>query len=481
MSSLPQKPINPIKTKQEADSLLWYLSKIKPQYRYSYDDCLRDIEEKQIEEYFSSKASEMNLFSKNKGKLSNNNGSHISESSDTLLQSNDTNSKTNLTSESTRQYNDNVKKNSHEDNHNNKCTPSKEKTYARELDIDFTIASCVSASDFTITDGCIKYKDYTLQSVKIQEIPADILQQIDHKFKLQHDYLRKNQQNGFMFNPPTDLSLLLSEAEKLMPKRKHSSQTKYPQSGTFGLPWNFVKFYNGEMMLIHPKPSQRGTLLPYRYRHLSIVAAFNDIKHYIQARVPRLIVTSRDGVIVGVENFRNFKKAIPQFLNHIKYNEADYIQNNISQSALKVGRAYTLNQLHDVIRKSKSPYLAFLSEKQITSKKIYYIIEYSVHEKSSTDEYGFIFTIRNSNDGVTTVVFENSTDESRSSLIFFIETKMYQIGIQHIINFLASDMVNKRQKLAYQSIAFKSNAIRWYCRVVHQNFYDWKWRMLSFI
>lgn len=106
-------------------------------------------------------------------------------------------------------------------------------------------------------------------------------------------------------------------------------------------------------------------------------------------------------------------------------------------------------------------------------------MQFSNKFQTSGEEYGYIFTTRNSRDGVTTVVFENSTDESRSSLIFFVDTALYDRGIQDIIHFLGCDMVNKRQKLAYRRIEFKSKAIRNYCRVVHKSFGDWQWQMLS--
>jgi hypothetical protein len=482
MSITPQKPVNPIRTQQDVDSLLWYLSKIKPKYRYSYADCLRDIENKEIEDYFSSKAYEMEIFHKKK-KASTHNNLHVSEVRKPLqLDYSEFELEHEVKTKTRTRIRINPEQNSHDESkqetQNSQSHSRLSKLISTTKSPDLLPVSGISASTFVVTEGCIKYKDFSLRSVKIPAISNNILQKIDHKFTLQPDYFRKDK-NSFIFDPATDLSLLLSEAERLTPIKKHKKRAKFPQYGIFKLPWDFVKFYNAEMLVMHPKPSQRGTLLPYRYRHPSIVSSFNDIMHYIKARVPELTVTSNDGVIVGVEGFEDFQNAIPKFINHLRCNDDDYIQNQLSQSSLRVGQAYSVDQLRSIIKRSKSPYLAFLSEKQVRKKKIFYAMEDGTHENSSTEEYGYIFTTRKSSNGVTIVVFENSTDESRSSLIFFVNTALYDRGIQDIIHFLGCDMVNKRQKLAYRRIAFKSKAILSYCRVVHKSFGDWKWQMLS--
>jgi hypothetical protein len=543
MSILPKNLFLPIKTKQDADKLLDYLSKVKPKERYSYKDCIKDIKDEKLEKYFHSKALAMGLFPNEPFLLMSHKESYDLRNAqseferDVVLNTKSKHShatkaktkaktipdphntitkKTKIKSipqpeQATKDVINEVKKIHRptakakiiSELHETITKPTTEdmkikKKYktkqvlnditnrVKEREFKNIIARGVSAKQFVVTDGCIEYNGYKLRSVKVHAIPEKILEQIPFKFTLARSFFHNGEENEFIFSPPTDLSWLLSEAERLRPQPVNGIQEEFPQYGTFKLPWEFVKFNNGEMLLMHPNPSQKGTSQAYKFKHPSIVASFNCLMPYLQSSVKKLTVRSADGIIVRIDDIETFKEAIPQFLNRVQHLESDYniIPSNceieLPLAALRVGHSYTLAQLHGVIRKSKSPYLLFLSEKQMKMKKIYYVLEYSAHTDTESEEYGYLFTTQQSYNGITTVVFENSTDQSRSSLIFLVYTDLYQKGVDDIINFLNGDMINKRQKLARRSIKFNSKAIQSYYRVVHQSFDDWKLQMRQF-
>jgi hypothetical protein len=484
MSILPKKLFLPIKSKQDADKLIAYLSNVKPKERYSFGDCLKGINNIDLENYFRLKANEFNLYPHKLDIISQNKPSKNDKLS---------NAKSKVTI--TIKINPKPQKIDTPDDNALKENRSKGKKGKYEINpavsdivdkvkkraIDKIIASDIPASGFIVTDGCITYGNYSMQSVKISAIPNKILNKITHKFTIEHDYFNKNLKNQFKFKPATDLSLLLAEAEKhtnkpqKLPQWSFWYRDDYPQYGKFELPWENVKFRKGEMLLTHPNPSTRGTLQAYKFRHPNIVSSFNDIMPYISERIPKLTVTSNDGVIVGVENFEKFKKAIPQFLKHVGYIEdchsVEFQSDEISSSQLRNGNSYTLGQLRRIIK--KSPYLTFLSKNQIKDRNIFYILEYVVHEASSADEFGYIFTVKERK-GITTVIYENTTDESRSSLVFLIYSRFYDKGIKTIRDFLASDRINKRQTLSYRRFRFDGEVIADYQRVIHNSQSEWQ-------
>jgi hypothetical protein len=481
MSILPKKLFLPIKSKQDADKLIAYLSNVKPKERYSSGDCLKDINNIDVENYFRLKANEFNLYPHKLDIISQNKPSKNDKLSNAKSKAKIT---IKIKSKKIATPDDNTLKDNSSKGKKGKyeINPAINEIIekVKKRAINDIIASDIPASEFIVTDGRITYGNYSMQSVKISAIPKEILNKIDHKFTIGRVYFNRNRAQ-FKFIPATDLSLLLAEAEKYTNKYQNRAQWSfwyqddYPQYGKFELPWENVKFRNGEMLLTHPNPSTRGTLQAYKFRHPNIVSSFNDIMPYISERIPKLTVTSNDGVIVGVENFEKFKKAIPQFLKHVGYIEdchsEEFQSEEISSSQLRNGNSYTLGQLRRIIK--KSPYLTFLSKNQIKDRNIFYILEYVVHEASSADEFGYIFTVKERK-GITTVIYENTTDESRSSLVFLIYSRFYDKGIKTIRDFLASDRINKRQTLSYRRFRFDGEVIADYQRVIHNSQSEWQ-------
>ena len=352
-----------------------------------------------------------------------------------------------------------------------------------KMRIESTISTKVKANELKIEKGFIFYRDYYLQSVRILDnVSNDILAEIEHEFTLVKDNSetkkdiarRVRNLKKFIFSPANDFSFLLAEIERLSEGRKRQD-SKFEKDGIFELPWEFVKFYDGIMYLIHPNPSKRGTITPFQYRNYSILKSFKDIMPYIETHCPKFKVLSKDGVIIDVLNFDAFSSKIDQFKEYsdFKENELVVLNSKLINGTLK---SFNVDLFKKLTIVNKSPYLRFLSSRQRTDKNIEFILEQRSHSASisESEEYGYLFYLGNK-----TVVFENITDLSRSSLIFYINSKKSNNAIDLLRRFLASSEINKREKLTYNQIKFDNGLVYGYTRSSHTNFYDWKYNMLS--
>lgn len=347
------------------------------------------------------------------------------------------------------------------------------------------LAVNISADNFKIEDGLIQYHDYILKSVRIKKIQNEVLEKIPHTFTLKRDFDKKDRRTKkFIFVPPTDLSLLLAEAERIKQDRNGNSKVtttiaSYPETGSFDLPWKNVIFFDGVMYLTHPNPSIRSTTSPFYYIHQSLKKSFRDIKPYIESRCAKFKVSSKDSIITEVHNFEDFKAQIPQLLDYFTRHESEVEIHNRSGYSTKPISSEVFKQLKWV---KKSPYLNFLSQRQVPEYKIYYILESRIHKANNGeyDEYGYLFTVK-SNSQFSILIYENTADESRSSIVFYVKSNSVLVAIEHIRRFFGSDIENKRQMLANKMIRFPSQIFNSYYRINHTDFFDWKIKLLEFL
>ena len=339
------------------------------------------------------------------------------------------------------------------------------------------LATNVQAFQLKIKKGSIKYttneNTYVFKSVKIErDVPNSVLDRIEHYFTLVKDTsktLNGKKELRFYFEPANDLSFLLAEVERLSHDDHIEADKTFPQSGEFEIPWRFVKFYDGILIISHPNPSRRGTYTPYYFRNFDILKSFEDIRPYIEKRSPKLRVQAVDGVITCLLNFKEFMSVVTQYKDWEKEEDIDFI-NTIRPNKDVSKEVFARNP---IIR--KSPYLSYLSTLQHDSFTIKYLLERVIHESGQidTEEYGYLFTIKSAY-YQTVLLYENISDSLRSSILFYIDPDKYLEAVEIVRKFLASERANKRQKLSYGKIRFKNPCIRMVKRIKHTDLIDWK-------
>lgn len=349
------------------------------------------------------------------------------------------------------------------------------------------IASNVKASQLKIRKSEISFLNsdkqiYYLRSVRIPEnISKDVLNNIEHSFTLIFDRSSLNSRDSelrFLFKPANDLSFLLAEIERLSINENIETDESFPQSGEFEVPWRFVRFYEGILRIFHPNPSKRGTLTPFYFRNSDILRSFEDIRSYIENKSPKLRVQSADGVITSVLNFKEFMSVISQYKEYETQEDIGF--GKPLRSGNLSGFTKEVFQRNAII--TKSPYLSYLASLHKSEYNILYLLERVIHESGQidTDEYGYLFVLKKTFTQIT-LLYENITDSSRSSIIFYIASGEYPKAVEIIRKFLASEIKNKRQKLSFGQIRFNNPCIYQVRRIKHTNLIDWKYNIQYYL
>lgn len=348
------------------------------------------------------------------------------------------------------------------------------------------LATNVPAFKFKIREGIIEYTInnmvYYFRSVKIsQSAPESVLERIEHYFTLVKDrsiVVNDKVEGRFYFEPANDLSYLLAEIERLSTNQKFTEDKSFPQTGEFEVPWRFVHFYEGVLSITHPNPSKRGTFTPFHFRNSDILKSFEDIRLYIEKKSPKLRVQAADGVIIGLLNFKEFMSVISQYKDFEKEEDIGFGRplnpGNLS------GFTKEVFQRNSFIR--KSPYLSYLATLHNTGYNILYLLERVIHESGQvdTDEYGYLFVIKKTAIQMI-LLYENITDSSRSSIVFYVDPENYTKAVEIIRKFLAGEIKNKRQKLAFGQIRFNNPCIREVKRIKHTDLIDWKYNIQYYL
>lgn len=348
------------------------------------------------------------------------------------------------------------------------------------------LATNVPAFKFKIRDGVIEYTInntvYYFRSVKInQSVSESVLDRIEHYFTLVKDrsiVVNNKVERRFYFEPANDLSYLLAEIERLSTNQKFTKDTSFPQTGEFEVPWRYVHFYEGVLMITHPNPSKRGTLTPFNFRNSDILRSFEDIRLYIEKKSPKLRVKAADGVIMGLLNFKEFMSIISQYIDYEKEEDIGFGKplrpGNLSVFTKEVF------QRNSFVR--KSPYLSYLATIHKTGYNILYLLERVIHESGQVDndEYGYLFVIKKTAIQMI-LLYENITDSSRSSIVFYVDPENYTKAVEIIRKFLASEIKNKRQKLSFGQIRFNNPCIRQVKRIKHTDLIDWKYNIQYYL
>lgn len=383
---------------------------------------------------------------------------------------------------------ENIKKTNKQNNSNEKRIQKELKDSSNVATIDRTIARGVTASELIFKENLITFTNtdgitYSLRSVRIHHnFNPNILEKINHSFNLVKDFSGKRGDNKakhrFLFEPANDFSFLLAEIERLSTCHTYISDDKFPQSGEFEVPWKYVRFYDGVLMIIHPNPSKRGTITPFHFRNSDILKSFEDIRFYIENKSPKLRVQAADGVIIGLLNFKKFMSVISQYKDY--ENEEDIGFGKPLRPGNLSGFTKEVFQRNPFIR--KSPFLSYLASLHKPEYNILYLLERVIHESGQVDldEYGYLFVIKKTFTQII-LLYENITDSSRSSILFYIDSVEYPKAVEIIRKFLASEIKNKRQKLSYGQIRFNNPCIRQVKRIKHTELIDWKYNLQYYL
>lgn len=240
-------------------------------------------------------------------------------------------------------------------------------------------------------------------------------------------------------------------------------------SGVFIMSAKYIKFNDGFVWIYHPKhPTGEDGYLPLRYELKESRSVYSNISDYITKKLPPILVEANDGRIVKLIGDIQLKECIELIERYT--NKPKIAKNQVKP---KVERKDLSKQETQVfIRDLKSRYLDYLCASQLDEYKVVCCIEQRITESGACEkEYSFIFTI-NSDHRKTILVYENAK-ALRSTYIIEIDTSRYDGCIDNIFAYFASDILNKRQKMANGELNIAYNGIQEMHRIYHKDYLKW--------
>lgn len=247
---------------------------------------------------------------------------------------------------------------------------------------------------------------------------------------------------------------------------------KIKDDGAFDLPWEYVSFQNGYMLLTHPLHSNNKKIKPYKLSSYSSKASYNDIKLYFTSNVPLMKVISKKGNITGIDKENKFN--LDDYISAIIYRTSSKrIKFEIKRKEHQERKikSYTLGEVNNLPLVEKSYYLNELCKIHLSSYKVYNFEELRVNSSSFCKESVFCFIIKDKK-GELVLAIEN-TLESRSTILFFIKKTQLNKALDSINVFFSSDETNKRQSLQWNEVDFKDPSIIRYERIIHTSTWEW--------
>lgn len=464
----------PFTSKRDISDLVEYLASINPAYRFSLKECSIVIEDLRLLEHFFKKCIQRNLYPRGSEYISKIVAAihtlSFPEIHNLIWDLDDVKKRNRIRyippkketpKDKNPQDNDIPKTSSVE-------APANEETQ-KNISDDFLGEVKITELHFEI--GKLKYKKHILVNSRIVPLTKSIRKSITQTFRIVKD--NSLSKRHFKFDSEEDLSVILNACDEAKEQRRQTEKNIKLPNGTKPIPWSAVTFHDYRLSVVN---IFGGSNTPFIYRNPNISKSFNSVKKYIERACPMLTASLRDGNIVDIKGVDRLISLIPKLTNKTLFDEEDYdISSKVRHITLYPGNSYLLTDIKNRREFSKSTFLSYLSKKHLIDFKVYYLLESVNHmsNESTRDEYGFLFSIAQ-NTRRTILVFENITDESRASIVFTVSTPLLTEAVNQIKKFLSGDMINKRQKLAYGHITFKSDSIISVTRILHTDIYSWR-------
>lgn len=257
------------------------------------------------------------------------------------------------------------------------------------------------------------------------------------------------------------------------------SSTDFLQKGKWILDWECVTFKNDSLVI---KPPKNGSVIfmPLTVYKPGVKESYNYLKKYFNDRITsiRCIVenmklTIKDTISLddAIAKFAVISNQRPIFSSDIAFQTRTSPMQMSFKQALSKAQQMTPAEF----KKYKSEFINFLLKKQSDKYKVIPCLERLAHTDNDMIEEAFIFSLKE-NTGRYLIVYEN-VNPDRSTLLFEVEEKDYELSVQSIYDFLQSAEINKRSNLRGRNIELKEANVKRFRSINHDS--SWKYSIKS--
>lgn len=251
----------------------------------------------------------------------------------------------------------------------------------------------------------------------------------------------------------------------------------YPLDGMFRLPWDYVEFDDGRIILYHPNHRKTNNHLPFVIEDANSRKSYNSIKRTFKKQLGYLFIKSKNGLIIDLTNKIKCSEIVTVFEHFtecptLSYNELKKrFWNPTSHYRAFSGKI-----------EWNSDYLEFLSDKQLEKYQIIYCNEIVKHYSAFTvskKEHAYIFTIKEDTEKAV-LVYENDNLQ-HCTYILFVDINYIDDAKECIVDFFGSLEDNKRQDMYLYENLLKDYGVLQIERILHSNFESWKNKIVKVI
>ena len=236
--------------------------------------------------------------------------------------------------------------------------------------------------------------------------------------------------------------------------------------------WENITFCDGKIEI-----RDEDYILVATYELRDSRRAFNDIKAHFKIKFSDLEIQIKRGKVM-FNDAKRFKELVSSLSIPAKSTFIPDLEITPKKEVMKYFDGASNQEIKNYIIQLRQQYLTYLCTKHLDGFKIKYTTEW----RSTCDydylENAFLFTISASKSYII-IIYEN-TEDSRSSIAFYVNPTEYDKAINGICGYFSSMEINKRETLASYYVNFKDSGILRFHRIYHTDFNQWKRTINSF-
>lgn len=272
---------------------------------------------------------------------------------------------------------------------------------------------------------------------------------------------------------------LFFDLDKFRKKILNENSIGFLQKKEWILDWECVTFKN-DIFVVKPPKNKDVKFLPLTVYKPGVKESYNYLRKYLNDRITsisctvenlKLTINDKISLDDAIAKFAVISNQRPIFSSDIAFQTRTSPMQMSFKQALSKAQQMTPAEF----KKYKSEFINFLLKKQSDKYKVIPCLERLAHTDNDMIEEAFIFSLKE-NTGRYLIVYEN-VNPDRSTLLFEVEEKDYELSVQSIYDFLQSAEINKRSNLRGRNIELKEANVKRFRSINHDS--SWKYSIKS--
>lgn len=272
---------------------------------------------------------------------------------------------------------------------------------------------------------------------------------------------------------------LFFDLDKFSKKILNENSIDFLQKKEWILDWECVTFKN-DIFVVKPPKNGNVNFMPLTVYKPGVKESYNYLKKYLNDKVAPIRCTV-ENMKLTINDTISLDEAIVKFAvisnqRPILSTETVFqTRTSPMQMSFKQALSKAQQMTPAEFTKYKSEFINFLLKKQSDKYKVIPCLERLAHVDNEIIEEAFMFSLKEDT-GKILIVYEN-VNPDRSTLLFEVEEKDYDLTVQSIYDFLQSAEINKRSNLRSRNIELKEANVKRFRSINHDS--SWKYSIKS--